>query len=111
MRQSSGIRLSPPSEATISAIIRWRGLISPCSPRIVTCSSPLRPSVCHDVPSSKHNGSTPMPMRFERWMRSNDCVMTARTPSRLGPFAAQSREDPLPYSLPAKITSGTLSLL
>src|SRR5205085_6045253 len=42
-----------------------------------------------------------MPMRFERWMRSNDCVITARTPRRPGPLAAQSREDPLPYSFPA----------
>ena len=27
--------------------------------------------------------------------------MTARTPSRFGPFAAQSRDEPEPYSLPA----------
>ena len=44
-------------------------------------------------------------------MRSNDWVTTARTPRRLTPLAAQSREEPLPYSLPAKITSGTFSLL
>ena len=30
-----------------------------------------------------------------------------RTPSRRGPFAAQSRDDPEPYSLPARMTSGT----
>ena len=109
MRQISGTRLRPPSDATISAIIFWRGLISPCRPRIVTCSSPLSPSVCQEVPSSKQSGNTPMPIRFERWMRSNDWVMTARTPCRLTPLAAQSREEPEPYSLPAKITSGTLS--
>jgi hypothetical protein len=28
-------------------------------------------------PSMKHSGSTPMPTRFERWMRSNDSEMTA----------------------------------
>ena len=39
-------------------------------PRMVTVSSPLRPSVCQDVPSSKTSGSTPMPTRLERWMRS-----------------------------------------
>ena len=44
-------------------------------------------------------------------MRSKDCAITARTPSRLVPLAAQSREEPLPYSTPAKITSGTPSLL
>ena len=50
-----------------------------------------------------------MPTRFERWMRSKDWAMTARTPSRLVPLAAQSRDEPLPYSTPAKITSGTPS--
>src|SRR5262249_9110175 len=88
MRQTSGTRLSPPSAATISAIMRWRGLISPCSPRIVTCSSPLRPSDCQDVPSSKHSGSTPIPIRLDRWMRSNDWQMTARMPSKMAPFPA-----------------------
>ena len=33
--------------------------------------------------------------------------MTARTPSSFGPFAAQSRDEPEPYSLPARTTSGT----
>ena len=33
--------------------------------------------------------------------------MTARTPSSAVPLAAQSREEPEPYSLPARITSGT----
>ena len=32
--------------------------------------------------------------------------MTARTPSSAVPLAAQSREDPEPYSLPARMTSG-----
>jgi hypothetical protein len=34
---------------------------------------------------------------------------TDRTPSNNGPFAAQSRLDPLPYSLPAITASGTPS--
>ena len=34
----------------------------------------------------------PIISRFERWMRSNDSAITARTPSRFGPLAAQSRE-------------------
>ena len=32
--------------------------------------------------------------------------MTARTPSRFVPFAAQSRDEPEPYSLPPRTTSG-----
>ncbi len=47
-----------------------------------------------------------MPTRFERWMRSKLSAITARTPSRLVPLAAQSRELPVPYSLPAMTTSG-----
>ncbi len=47
-----------------------------------------------------------MPIRFERWMRSKLSVMTALTPSRFVPLAAQSRDEPEPYSLPPKMTSG-----
>ena len=36
-------------------------------------------------------------------------AITARTPSSRGPFAAQSRDDPDPYSLPAIIISGVPS--
>mmetsp|Transcript_6420 Transcript_6420/g.7200 ORF Transcript_6420/g.7200 Transcript_6420/m.7200 type:complete len:251 (-) Transcript_6420:1709-2461(-) len=39
-------------------------------------------------------------------MRSKLSAITTLTPCRYGPLAAQSREDPLPYSLPARITSG-----
>src|SRR6478752_5910058 len=35
--------------------------------------------------------------------------MTATTPSSLVPFAAQSRDEPEPYSLPARTSSGTSS--
>ena len=41
-----------------------------------------------------------MPTRFERWMRSKLSAITALTPSRLVPLAAQSRDEPVPYSLP-----------
>ena len=47
-----------------------------------------------------------MPIRFDRWIRSNDSAMTALTPSRAVPLAAQSRDDPEPYSLPPSTTSG-----
>ena len=38
-------------------------------------------------------------------MRSKVSAITARTPSSLVPLAAQSRDEPVPYSLPAKTTS------
>ena len=41
-------------------------------------------------------------------MRSKLSASTARTPSSSVPFAAQSRDEPEPYSLPAMTTSGTL---
>ena len=44
-------------------------------------------------------------------MRSKLSAMTARTPSSRVPLAAQSRDEPVPYSLPAKTTSGTPSAL
>ena len=47
-----------------------------------------------------------MPTRFERWMRSKLSTMQARTPSRDGPLPAQSRELPVPYSLPAMTMEG-----
>ena len=50
-----------------------------------------------------------MPTRFDRWMRSNDLAITALTPSSLVPLAAQSRDEPVPYSAPASTTSGTSS--
>ena len=78
--------------------------IASASPSIEYSSSPLRPSERALWPSGNCNGSTPIPTRFERWMRSKLSAMTARTPSSLVPFAAQSREEPEPYSLPASTT-------
>ena len=95
----------------MTSSIVWRGFSVEPRPEMVTVSSPLRFSVCQEVPSSKTSGRMPMPTRFERWMRSKLCAITARTPSSLVPFAAQSREEPVPYSRPAKITSGTPSCL
>jgi hypothetical protein len=42
-------------------------------------------------------------------MRSKLSAITARTPKSATPLAAQSREEPEPYSLPARIISGTPS--
>ena len=52
-----------------------------------------------------------MPTRFERWMRSKLRTITALTPSSCVPLAAQSREEPVPYSSPAKTTVGTPSAM
>jgi hypothetical protein len=41
--------------------------------------------------------------------RSKLFAITARTPSSAVPLAAQSREEPVPYSSPAITTRGTLS--
>ena len=69
------------------------------------------PASRRSAPSGNCSGSTPIPTRFERWMRSKLSTITARTPSSLVPFAAQSREEPDPYSLPPSTTSGTSSAM
>ena len=50
-----------------------------------------------------------MPTRFVRWIRSKLWAMTARTPRSSGPLAAQSRDEPEPYSRPAITMLGTPS--
>ena len=69
--------------------------------------------VCRSMPSEateslplNWQGSTPMPTRLERWMRSKLCAITALTPRSCVPFAAQSRELPVPYSSPPNTTVG-----
>ena len=52
------------------------------------------------------SGSTPMPTRLLRWMRSKLRVITAFTPSSWVPLAAQSRDEPVPYSSPPNTTVG-----
>jgi hypothetical protein len=39
-------------------------------------------------------------------MRSKEVAMTALTPSKSVPFAAQSRDEPVPYSVPASAIKG-----
>ena len=74
-------------------------------------SKPVKPSDWRVSPFVNSNGRTPMPTRFDRWIRSNDSAITARTPRRIVPLAAQSRDEPVPYSLPAMMTSGVPCLL
>ncbi len=78
--------------------------IASARPVIENVSSPVSPSEAALSPSRNCSGSTPMPIRFERWMRSKLSAITARTPSSFVPLAAQSREEPVPYSLPASTT-------
>ena len=58
-------------------------------------SSPSRPSEEALAPSGNCNGNTPIPIKFDRWIRSYDSAITAFTPSNAVPFAAQSRLDPI----------------
>lgn len=86
-----------------------RGVVpsfSSVTPEMEKVSSPVRPRDSAEAPSGNCSGRTPMPMRFERWMRSYDSAMTALTPRSAVPLAAQSRDEPEPYSLPARTTSG-----
>ena len=83
--------------------------LSGARPVMVNSSCPLRPSEAALSPSANWRGRTPIPIRLERWMRSKLSAITARIPSRAVPLAAQSRDEPDPYSLPASTTSGTPS--
>src|SRR5205823_2603633 len=85
----------------------WRGEGPEEMPSRSYVSLPVRCRVCASVPSSNWQGRTPIITRFERWMRSKLFATTAFTPRSAVPFAAQSRELPVPYSCPAKTTSGT----
>ena len=78
----------------------------PESPDTSRDSSPLSPSDSALSPARNCSGSTPIPIRLDRWMRSKLSASTARTPSRAVPLAAQSREEPDPYSFPASDHQG-----
>ena len=53
-------------------------------------------------------GNTPIPIKFDLWILSKLSAITALTPKSLVPLAAQSLDDPVPYSLPAIITVSIL---
>ncbi|MCY1357292.1 hypothetical protein D9M69_437790 [compost metagenome] len=72
-------------------------------------SLPVIPSVCALSLPLNCSGSTPMPTRLERWMRSKLRATTAFTPSSCVPLAAQSRDEPVPYSSPPNTTVGVPS--
>ena len=78
---------------------------------IENISSPVRPRLSAFSPDLNCNGKTPIPTRFERCIRSKLSAITAFTPNNKEPFAAQSLDEPVPYSLPARTTKGVESSL
>ena len=64
---------------------------TPSRPAMVRVSLPVSLRLVRLSPALNCSGNTPMPTRLERWMRSKLSAITALTPSRLVPLAAQSR--------------------
>src|SRR5581483_9091641 len=106
MRQRTGTVSDFPFDRVMRSVRSCCGFRFGPRPTMSYVSVPSSFNVCAVVPSLNCNGSTPMPTRFERWMRSKLCATTTLTPSRFVPFAAQSRELPVPYSWPASTISG-----
>ena len=109
IRSVSATSWTDPEARRIRSVMRWRGESAPSTPGRSSRSVPSSESAAGSRPSGSWNGSTPMPTRLARWIRSKLRATTARTPSSLVPLAAQSREEPVPYSCPAKTSSGTPS--
>ena len=74
--------------------------------KIVNFSLPSNPKLFLFSPSINSKGKTPIPIKLDRCIRSKDSAITARTPSKRVPFAAQSLDDPVHYSYPAITTKG-----
>jgi hypothetical protein len=109
MRQTASKRIVRPSALLAVTVIRFPGARPVAIPSMTKTSSPVRPSDSRLSPGAYWSGRMPMPTRLLRWMRSKLSAMTARTPRSRGPFAAQSRDEPEPYSLPASTRAGTPS--
>ncbi|KAG1531638.1 hypothetical protein G6F50_016589 [Rhizopus delemar] len=73
-----------------------RQLAPSCRPVMAITSEPSRPRLCAFSPLRNCSGSTPMPIRLVRWMRSKPSATMASTPASRTPLAAQSRELPWP---------------
>ncbi len=87
---------SVPSGEVALTVTEACGPILSSIPSMSYVSNPVSPSDWRVSPFTNSSGRTPIPTRLDRWIRSNDSAMTARTPSRSVPFAAQSRDDPIP---------------
>ena len=70
--------------AAVATTVRARVRRRRSKPLISKGSWPVSPSDCALWPSLNCSGSTPMPIRFERWMRSKLSAITARTPEQHG---------------------------
>ena len=80
--------------------------IASARPVIENISSPVRPSDAALCPSGNCSGSTPMPTGSSGGCARSSAAITARTPSSRVPLAAQSREEPEPYSLARRARRG-----
>ncbi len=69
------------------------------------------PSDSQESPGLNCSGSTPMPTRFERVMRSKLLQTTALMPSSWVPLAAQSRLEPVAVLLAPKTMVGVPSAM
>ena len=80
--------------------------IASARPVIENVSSPLSPSDCGAL-ARRGTAAAARPCRpgSSGGCARSSAAITARTPSSLVPLAAQSREEPEPYSLPASTTS------
>ncbi len=106
MRSVTVTRRGVPSAPVITSVASPCGTICSASSTSMV-SLPVSPSDCQVSLPLNCSGSTPMPTRLLRWMRSKLFATTALMPSSIVPLAAQSRLEPVPYSSPAKITVGT----
>ena len=67
---------------------------------ILINSDPFKLSFFLSAPFTNCSGSIPMPTKFDLCILSKLSAITALTPNNLVPFAAQSLEEPVPYSFP-----------
>jgi hypothetical protein len=80
----------------------WRGFKSPSSPRSVTVSSPFSPSDCQEgavLEDERHHSHADEVRAVDALEALGDHGADAE---QVVPFAAQSRDEPVPYSLPGE---------
>ena len=93
-----------PSAYLISQFTSAPGFIPFSISIIVNNSVPLMLSFFLSKPSLNWSGKIPIPTRFDLCILSKLSAITAFIPNNFVPFAAQSLEEPVPYSLPATTT-------
>src|SRR5204863_68247 len=78
-RQTSGSSRTPPPSSWMRRVSIMRGLRPASTPVMSSVSAPVSFRVWRLTPSRNCNGRTPMPTRFERWIRSKLSTITALT--------------------------------